>query len=314
MQILEFSGEELEHLAREFYLPVIVKTDPSFRGQAAIQGLGDTLTLSRSHSGQISAVRTDRMVARATDDSLMLFSLYMEGRVRVRQHDRCAELAAGAGVLTEARSRYERTSSTETQRMTLRFSRELLPLRTTEITEACARSMEPAAPAMQVLSCYLDRLFEVADELAAGERLDAGRAAIDLLAMTLRGVVSSVPGGDGSAAVLLDMMRTHIRKHLADPQLRVEELARRHRISVRQAYILFERIGTTPGAYLREQRLLAARTMLSNPRYDRLAISSIAAAVGFRDLNTFERAFRRQYGTTPTGWRRERLHHCGTRL
>jgi transcriptional regulator GlxA family with amidase domain len=70
-------------------------------------------------------------------------------------------------------------------------------------------------------------------------------------------------------------------------------------------YIRFERIGTTPGAYLREQRLLAARTMLSDPRYDRLSISSVAAAVGYLDLNTFERAFRRQYGTTPARWRRE---------
>ncbi|MCH6171117.1 helix-turn-helix domain-containing protein [Pseudonocardia alaniniphila] len=114
-----------------------------------------------------------------------------------------------------------------------------------------------------------------------------------------------MPGGDGSAAVLLDMMRSHVREHLADPELRVEELARRHHISVRHAYTLFKRIGTTPGAYLHEQRLLAAQAMLSDPRYDRLAISSIAAAVGILDLSTFERAFRRQYGTTPASWRRE---------
>ena len=47
--------------------------------------------------------------------------------------------------------------------------------------------------------------------------------------------------------------------------------------------------------------------MLSDPRHGRLAISSIAAAVGFLDLSAFERAFRRQYGTTPAGWRREQL-------
>ena len=167
--------------------------------------------------------------------------------------------------------------------------------------------MDPAAPAMQMLSGYLDRLFEVADDLTAPQRLDAGRAAIDLLAMALRDVTPSVPGGDGSAGVLLEMMRTHVREHLADPELRVEELARRHHVSVRHAYTLFERIGTTPGAYLREQRLLAAQAMLSDPRYDRLGMSSIAAAVGFLDLSTFERAFRRQYGTTPAGWRREHL-------
>ena len=314
MQTLEYSGEELDDLAREFYLPVIARTGPDFRGWVAVQELGETVTLSRSHwGGPMSAVLTDRMTARASADNLMLFCLYMDGRVRVRQHDRCAELAAGAGVLTEARSGYERTSSTETRSMTLRFPRELLPLRTTEITEACARSMDPAVPAMHVLSGYLGRLFEVADELTAAEQLDAGRAAIDLLAMALRGVVPSVPGGDGSAAVLLEMMRTHVREHLADPDLRVEELARRHHVSVRQVYILFERIGITPGAYLREQRLLAARTMLSDPRYAPFGLSSIAAAVGFRDLNSFERAFRRQCGTTPAGWRREHLHHCGTR-
>ena len=231
----------------------------------------------------------------------------MAGQGHVRQHDRLVELADGTGVLVEARSRYERVSSTETRSLTLRFSRELLPLRTAEITEACARSMDPAAPAMQVLSGYLGRLFEVADGLTAPQRLDAGHAAVDLLAMALRDVTPSVPGGDGSAGVLLEMMRTHVRDHLADPELRVEELARRHHVSVRQAYILFERIGTTPGAYLREQRLLAAQAMLSDPRYDWRRVSDIAAAVGYLDLSTFERAFRRQYGTTPAGCRREQL-------
>ncbi|GAA3072749.1 hypothetical protein GCM10010464_41020 [Pseudonocardia yunnanensis] len=309
MRILEYSGEELEHLAPEFFLPVIVRTGQDFRGRAAIQGLGKTLTLSRSHSGQMSAVRTNRMAARASVDNLMLFCIYTDGRGRVGQHNRYVELAGGTGVLTEARSRYERISSAETQRMSLRFSRELLPLRTTEITEACARSVDPAAPAMQMLSGYLGRLFEIADELTERQRLDAGQATIDLLAMVLRDVTPSVPGGDGPDDVLLEMMRSHVCEHLADPHLRVEELARRHHVSVSRMYTLFERIGTTPGAYLREQRLLAAQIMLSDPKYARLGTSDIADAVGFVDRRTFERGFRRQYGTTPAGWRRQHRHY-----
>ncbi|WP_420852512.1 helix-turn-helix domain-containing protein [Pseudonocardia alaniniphila] len=125
--------------------------------------------------------------------------------------------------------------------------------------------------------------------------------------MTLRGVAPSVPGGEGSAGVLLDMMQRHVREHLSDPTLRVEELARRHHVSVGRVYALFERIGTTPGTYLREQRLLAAQTLLSDPRYARIDVSNIAAAVGFVDLRGFERAFRRRFGTTPGAWRRE--HH-----
>jgi AraC-like DNA-binding protein len=251
------------------------------------------------------------MTARTSPVDLILFGIYMAGMARVRQRDRCATVTPGSGVLVETRSPVDVLSPTdETQILMLHFPRELLPLRSAEITEACARSMDPAAPALQMLSGYLGRLFEVADGLTALQQQDAGRAAVDLLAMALRDVTPCVPGGDGPDEVLLEMMRTHVRNHLADPALRVEELARRHHVSVRQAYILFERIGTTPGAYLREQRLLAGRTMLSDPRYDRLAISSIAATVGFLDLSTFERAFRRKYGTTPAGWRREHLG-CG---
>ncbi|WP_433287667.1 helix-turn-helix domain-containing protein [Pseudonocardia sp. CA-142604] len=309
MQIWEFSGEEYEDVTREIYTPMIARTAPDFRGWSAVQELGEALTLSRSQfRGQISAVRTDRMAARASADDLMLFSVrQLAGRGYVRQHDRLAELAAGSGILIEARSRYERVSSAEVLSVNLRFPRELLPLRTAEITDCCARNIDPAAPAMRMVSAYLDRLFEIADDLTALQRLDAGHAAVNLLAMALRDVTPSVPGGTGSEEVLLEMMRVHVSEHLADPQLRVEELARRHHVSVRHTYSLFAQIGTTPGAYLREQRLLAARTMLSDPRYARLAMPGIAAAVGFLDPNTFGRAFRRQYGTTPAGWRRERL-------
>ncbi|WP_433297014.1 helix-turn-helix domain-containing protein [Pseudonocardia sp. CA-142604] len=308
MQIYEYAGEEYEHVASEFSIPLIARTGPDFRGWSAVQELGEALTLYRSHfRGPISAVRTNRMAAKASADDGMLFCLQeMICQGYMRQRGRCAELVAGTGVLIEARSPSERTSQSEAQLLTLRFSRELLPLRTTEITEACARSADPAAPAMQMLSGYLGRLLDVADRLSEPQRLDAGRAAIEMLTMVLRDVAPSVPGGDGPEDVLLDMMRTHVREHLADPQLRVEELARRHHVSVRHAYRLFTRIGTTPGAYLREQRLLAAQVMLADPRHAQLRLSHVAAAVGFLDIRTFERAFRRQYGMTPCGWRRER--------
>jgi AraC-like DNA-binding protein len=307
VQILEYSGEELEDVAGEFLIPVMARTGLDLRGRTAIQDLGGTLTLTRTHWVQMSAVRTARMAARASADNLVHFCVPLAGQGHVRQHDRFVELAAGTGVLTETRSRYERVTSTGARSLSLRFSRELLPLRTAEITEACARVIHPTSPAMQMLSAYLGQLFGIADTLTAPQRLDAGHAAINLLTMALRDVTPSVPSGDGPEEVLLDMMRTHVREHLADPELRFEELARCHHVSIRQLYTLFERIGTTPGAYLREQRLLAAQAKLSDPRYARLGMSDIAASVGFVERRTFQRAFRRQYGTAPASWRREHL-------
>jgi AraC-like DNA-binding protein len=307
VHVQEFSGEDLESVARE--MPVIMQTRPDYRGRLALQGLGEAITLSRTNSGgSLRTTRTPRLAARSSGGHLLRFCVHVAGRGHVRQHERFAELASGSGVLYEAASPWELFSPGESQCMNLQFSRDLLPLRTAEITEACARSVDPASPAMQMLSGYLGRLFGAADELTAGQRLDAGRAAIELLAMVLRDVTPSVPAGDGPDEVLLETMRVYAREHLADPRLRVEELARRHHVSVRYVYSLFARIGTTPGAYLREQRLIAAQMMLSDPRWAWLGTSDIAAAVGFVNLRTFERAFQRQYGTTPAGWRGQHCH------
>src|ERR1700754_1423716 len=134
-------------------MPAIARARPDYRGRVAFQELDAALALTQwRHQGQVSVVRTDRMAARASADDLMLFSVCMAGQSRVRQHDRFVDLAPGAGVLNDTRSRYEWGSSTETRSLTLLFSRELLPIRTTEITDCCARSMDTAAPAMQMLS------------------------------------------------------------------------------------------------------------------------------------------------------------------
>jgi AraC-like DNA-binding protein len=308
VRIHEFSGMEFEDVLSEFFIPVSVRSGPDFRGRVALQELDKGLTLSLTRWGPRSAARTEQMAAKASEDNRMIFTVQVAGRSHMLQRGRFADLAAGTAVLAEARSSYKWASQIENQQLTLSFSRELLPLRAVEIAEACARIMDPVSPAMQMLGGYLGRLFGIAEGLTAPQRLDAGRAAIDLLVMGLRDVVPSVPGGDGSAAVLLEMMMMHVREHLADPRLQVEELARRHHVSVSHLYTLFERIGTTPGAYLREQRLLAAQAMLSDPRYARLGTSDIAAAVGFLERRTFLRAFRRQYGITPGSLRRQHCH------
>lgn len=308
MEIHECSGQELEQIAHESFVPVIFRTRPDFSGRIALQEMGEAVTLSLAHSGGPHRnSRTERMAAKTSRDDAILFIVHLAGETSVHQRDRLAELAVGAGVLTEARSPWEIVCPTESRCLILSFSRELLPLHSAEITESCARAIDPVAPGMQMLSSYLKQLFAAADRLTADQRLDARQAAIDLLAMALRDVTPSVPGGYDSTGVLLDMMMTHVRDHLADPRLRVEELARRHHVSVRRAYTLFERIGTTPGAYLRRQRLLAAQAMLSDPRYARRGISDVATAAGFLERRTFDLAFRREYGMTPACWRREKL-------
>ena len=62
VQILEFSGEELEHVAREFFMPAITRTPPDYRGRVMVHELGESVTVSRSQCSQMSVVRNADMV------------------------------------------------------------------------------------------------------------------------------------------------------------------------------------------------------------------------------------------------------------
>ncbi|GAA4557736.1 helix-turn-helix domain-containing protein [Planotetraspora kaengkrachanensis] len=299
------SAEELQQAAGQSYLPVIAEPRADFRGRLALQTLGDAVSLSEARTTALRTFQTVRMAADSGRDDLLLFCVHLAGSGRLLQHERTAELGPGAGVLYEGRSAWDLDIVTDVHSLLMQFPRHLLPMRPAEITEGCARRVDPRSPGMRLLSGYMGQLHLLAGDLSGEQRHDAGLAAIELLAMALRGAVPAVPGEQSAGEVLLGLMRGHVRDHLADPRLTVAELARRHHVSVRHAHVLFGRIGVTPGAYIREQRLLRARAMLSDPKHDARPVSDIGAAVGLGELRTFERAFQRQFGMTPARWRHE---------
>ena len=64
-----------------------------------------------------------------------------------------------------------------------------------------------------------------------------------------------------------------------------------------------ERLGTTPGEYLRRLRVEWAAAQL---REGELPVAEIALRAGFYDQSHFTRVFRRHYGVTPAMWRKSR--------
>jgi hypothetical protein len=112
VQILEYSGEEFEDIVDEFFIPAISQNGSHFGGQVAMHNLGEGLALCRTRWGPRSAVRTDRMAAGASEGNRMLLSIQVAGRGHMFQRDRFADLAAGTGVVTEARTPFTWASQT----------------------------------------------------------------------------------------------------------------------------------------------------------------------------------------------------------
>lgn len=96
----------------------------------------------------------------------------------------------------------------------------------------------------------------------------------------------------------LDRLCEWMRAHLHVP-LTLTDLERQSGVTGRMLQIRFQkRYGTSPMAWLREQRLQAAKTMLdhSHDTGEPAALEAVAAACGFGSVKSLRRCYRERFG------------------
>ncbi len=119
------------------------------------------------------------------------------------------------------------------------------------------------------------------------------------------------PGGQDQVSVSLETQASHTKSmhelqvwmtERLDQPLSVDTLADRMAMSARNFARVFAReFGTTPGHYLVQLRVEAARRLLEQT--DK-SLMHVSMACGFRSVDVMRRAFLRALGTTPLRYRR----------
>jgi AraC-like DNA-binding protein len=104
----------------------------------------------------------------------------------------------------------------------------------------------------------------------------------------------------GRRAARLGAIKADIAAHLDEQELSINALAAHQRISPRYIQMLFHAEGTTFSRFVLGQRLARAHRVLTDPDYAGWTITGIALEAGFGDLSTFNHAFRRAYGVSPS--------------
>jgi len=97
---------------------------------------------------------------------------------------------------------------------------------------------------------------------------------------------------------LVERMKAHIRANIESPELGHRYLGARYGISRSVLHRLFEPYGGV-AAYIRAERLRAAHRALSRGG-KRMSISALAEQLGFADASSFSRAFRQEFGCSPS--------------
>ncbi len=104
---------------------------------------------------------------------------------------------------------------------------------------------------------------------------------------------------DAALAVLRQRLFTYMELNLCQPRLTAARAAGALGISRRKLYNLLDDTGEPFASRLRRRRLEEGRTLLTNPNYRHLSIAEVAQHIGFVDVSTFHRRFRRHFGMTP---------------
>ena len=128
---------------------------------------------------------------------------------------------------------------------------------------------------------------------------------VDLVAFALgaEGDAREHVEGGGVRAARLTKVLHDIENRIADPALSAAGVAAQLGVTPRYVHLLLEETGRTFSRHVLERRLARAMELLRDPRHSGRKIADVALDAGFADLSYFNRAFRLQFGDTPSGVR-----------
>lgn len=150
---------------------------------------------------------------------------------------------------------------------------------------------------MRLLLGQLRLVGQTAGDLAPAGELAARDALLELVKGVLRQQADGTEPHLGPA--LAQAAKDLADSHLADPDLSPAMLARELNVSVRTLHRAFTTAEESVSGYIRLRRLQQARAELLATE-NRPSVAELAARWQFADSSHFSRAFKSQYGHTPT--------------
>lgn len=273
--------------------------DAPFRADVTFSLLPNVTIAAGSRSPAHYRV-TRELVGRGRDG--IAISLLRSGAASATQFGK--ELLSGVGSASVLSSDAPSTSTLHSDGsfITLGLSRPAIAALVPNLSSAFGRPIPSENRALRLLTRYLD-IVQAGDELENREIAHSVSTHIlDLAALALgaRGDNADIAKQRGAKAARLAAIRSDILDRLGHSDLSADGIAARHGISSRYVRKLFEEEGWSFSSFVLAERLLRVHRMLLDRRYGHLNITQIAHETGFGDISYFNRAFRRQFGATPS--------------
>jgi len=288
------------------YVPLQVDTSvKDFRGALREHTIGD-LGVTQVASTQVTVTRTARSV-RTDPRETFMFCIVLNGGGTTVQEGRVAHFRGSGGFLIDGDQPYSMRYAPKNEVLVLRVPHSVLKMAGRDLRRLTSTPIAGDSDGLNTLMGYVAGLVAMGQPVAGDSVEEHQQVAVELTRSALHPL--AYPHRSQamlSGPAILASARWLIESAHADPDLTVDDIARRFMVSRRYLEMLFARLDWGgPSEHLRRSRLRhAARLLVESPRR---RIAEIAFTSGFSDVNTFTRSFKREYGATPRSWREHQL-------
>ena len=294
-----------EALSRTFGAVHIAVPDEVYSGEIRTAALG-RLQVVTVDGDCMSALRTRRLVAQGREDGHVVVQLLDRGVARLEQDGLEARLEPGGFFLYDMARPLRLDLPQPFRTKSLVLPKSVLSLTESEVALVTASPVGRDTPLGELLSPFIAGLVDGAGSYPPRTSELMARNVVDLLRVFADEVLgrssADTPGGNRA---MLVRIQDFIDRHLADPGLNPQAIARAHHISLRYLHKLFEGEGATVGRWIQRRRLERCRRDLE--RANASTIAAIAHQWGFTSAAHFSRVFRAAYGMSPREWRETQL-------
>jgi len=291
---------EFSALASQAFVPLRVRSDDpdAFRGDIRA-AVGDDIHLSVVTATGHEIHRTPELVARSEHRSFKL-GLQLSGTGLLIQDSREAVLRPGDLTIYDTDSPYTLVFEEAFSTLVLMVPHRMLELPIGAVQGMTAARIAGDQGLGRVVARFLAELADDLDQLdgPVGGRL--ARNAVDLVTTLYARELDVARDTDRPHRAMLRGIQAWLEDRLGDPELTPARIAAAHFISTRHLHALFHEEGLTVSSWIRSRRLDRCRRELSDPLAADRPVSRVAGRWGFSDAAHFSRAFRAEFGESPS--------------
>jgi AraC-like DNA-binding protein len=273
--------------------------DTTFDGHMAATHAGDVI-LTRLEANRHRVLRTPSM-ARTSDTAYLKIVAPWQGSATVQQQGREACARDGAWVIYDTTAAYEIANPERVDHLIVMVPKEGLTERTLRFDGVMARRLGASGISRVALETMRNTYQELPNMSEA-----AAQGAGELIKQLVRLSLQELAGAETAVTqreALRDRIRAHVQRHLRDPALSVDAIARALNCSRRHLYNAFSGEGESIAAYIQRQRLEACVRDLQQAGPHARPITDIALSWGFGNPSHFSRVFRDHTGKSPSEFR-----------